>query len=356
MSSPNPSEEPTAVVDGAPDAAGGARHLDPRTLRTALAALAGIAVIGGGALGFAWLGTAPSGAAAVTVGTVPLPAVTSAPSGTATNSAFSVAGRDIFAPTVAPRDGVSSSGLTVEDAPDTVDAVVTGNPTAQTAGGTGSLTSSGSVASTGTGAATVKPSASTSGTPTGSPSSSATPLPTTSPVSTAPSASTAPGWEVAAYTYTGVPAEGKTGNFVVATTSGHGGYTTTLLDGQKLYPAAITFRGDVGGSAWISSDRGVPQGWLVPSGQDVPAAALGKTTGTVRVVGLLNDSVYFVQVDRRPSLKVKVGDAIEGTPFTLEKPLLAGVTLPTEAVVFKDGSGVSYYGAGGAGETDGVSF
>ena len=83
----------------------------------------------------------------------------------------------------------------------------------------------------------------------------------------------------------------------------------------------------------------------------------------VRVVGIRNESLYFIQVNRGESIPVKVGEAVEGTPFTFNGIKAPGMpegdpdVRPIEGpVYFTDTNGVVHYGSIGAGETDGVSF
>ncbi|PPK96004.1 hypothetical protein CLV92_105104 [Kineococcus xinjiangensis] len=324
---------------------------DGRALRAILAGAAAITVLGGGALGFFWLSTPPT-VETVTGGTagtriVP-PVAQSTGTPTAEGLGWSVSKRDVFKPLATPAAVTSSTSPTSSGAgplapvPGILLPTLAPQPTSPAPVDPDP-------------AKTAKPAPTGTQAPAPKPSTPGAPIPV-------PSKSTAPAWEVSSYTYLGPRDEedgegGDRSNFTVAPHEVDDGYAKNLgyyvyiAPGDRLYPAAVTFQEEKDGSAWITSDRGVAQGWIVPAKKKVPATAMGKTSGTVRLVGKRNEKAYYVQVDRGPSKLYELTQKIEGTPLTLES---VGTALDT--VRFTDADGVTYYGPVGAGETDGVTF
>jgi hypothetical protein len=94
-------------------------------------------------------------------------------------------------------------------------------------------------------------------------------------------------------------------------------------------------------------------GWVVPAASPLPAAALGKVTGTVRLLGQRTDQ-YLVQVNRAPSVWVAKGAAVPGTPLTLVGVGLKEVER-TDVAVFSDGTS-RYFTIIGGGEAAGVTY
>ncbi|WP_432540384.1 hypothetical protein [Kineococcus sp. SYSU DK002] len=321
-----------------------------RPVRSLLFAAAGVAVIAGGAAGFLWLGSAPSadasalGASGSTSRSSSSPQVTSDP---AVLDALS--GREVFA-------AASGAAEAVVDTTATSEAATTA-ATSASAVSTGAV-SSGGGRSGSTGTATSSAAVPTTKAPSGSGGAKAPVATSTTPpapVTPTPSRSTAPAWDMSVYTYTGTDAEHPSdGNFTMAPSAVGQSYGVQIDEGDVLYPADITFQREVTGGAWITSNRGVPQGWVVPAGSAVPDAAMGRTTGTVRVVGVVNSKQVYVQVNRGPSILLKIGEAVEGTPLTFVGFQAAG--LPEGPAYFTDAKNVTYYGAVGSAETDGVTF
>ncbi|GAA4967441.1 hypothetical protein [Kineococcus glutinatus] len=343
-----PEPEPTASPEPEPT------PRDPRVRRSLLGGAAAIAVLGGGALCFVWLSTAPAGeAAAATAGvrTTPSTVPTSSPS--AGVVVFDAGGRDIFAQTLtstaaagtatstATSSSTSTSTTSDEEAWQAfLDGLADGLAAAE-------ASSSATSASTATSTATSTPTSTATSAP-------VTTTATTPPVVPTPSVSTAPSWEQAHYTYLGTDAEDATAaNFSVKGTP-NGDYELRVAAGTTLYPAAITFRGDVDGTALITSDHGIAQGWLVPANTEVPAAAMGTSTGIVRVIGLSLDGSAWIQVNREEDVLVAEGAQVPGTPLTYEG-FTDHLGLARTEVSFTAG-GVTYSGAFGPGEDAGVVY
>ncbi|GAB7189790.1 hypothetical protein NUM3379_04960 [Kineococcus sp. NUM-3379] len=353
-------EFPAGDAEPGPDlsafhgAARGARRASSRSL---LAGVTVLAVVGGGALGFVWLSTPPAATAeAFNPGTrVVPPVVVPTTSPDLAGAGFVVSKRDLFASTVDP----SPAAVAPAPATSTNPAVVVPVPSLPTAAPSKAAPVAPPVAPP---VALPVPAAPkpAPATPKPAPPKPAAPAPAPTPT---PSRSTAPPFEISTYVYTGLKPESKyPTNFAVAPMPlpegnnwGHSGWSVLIQDGTVLYPADITFQKDVGGQAWITSNRGVPQEWFVPQGKAVPAAAMGDTKGTVRVVGMRSEKDWLIQVNRERSVIVSIGEQVPGTPLVLKSAGdVTGKPRPTTS--FTDADGVVYQGAVGAGETDGVSY
>ncbi|WP_337062736.1 hypothetical protein [Kineococcus sp. G2] len=347
-SSPQPDE---SVTEEFPEGPG--RRLDARVVRSLVAGALGVAVIGGGAAGFLWLSSAPSGAEAVSPyagGVATPPVATSSPSGDPV--AFAAGGRDIFAGTAVPTTatdplvgvtGVASSstfsGVTVPSAS-------SGSTTPAPARGTSS------------GATTTSP-VTSAPTATGS-----APGPA---VSTTPSdtRSTAPGWTVPQVSF--VTGTDSAGLFLIA------GEHVRVAAGDLVYPLGIRYGGLVGGAetttpvdgelppvtAVFTTENDARTGWVItsdPKGEVLlPDAVVGHPQGRVRAYGVLGKQTW-IRVDREPGKLHSEDAVVEGTGLTFlgDAPGVEG--LPVADVYFKDAAGNFYFGTFGGGESDGVSF
>ncbi|WP_432494493.1 hypothetical protein [Kineococcus gypseus] len=347
QSPPETGEKPLPAFD-APVAAGRSR-----AARSLVAAAAAVVVLGGASGSLLWLSSAPgideAGAVAVAPGARATPEVT--PTGEpGPGTAFAFNGRDLFANTVGPRDAAGAPAATTEapagapaapavTAPIAVPPVVTVVPVPSP---TSTTTTAWPTPGSG---------------PTVAPAPTAQPTAQPTPATPTPSRSTAPAWEISSYRYLGADPENPCGtNFQVHYSENHGGYCQNLADGAVLYPADITFRGDVGGNALITSNRGIRQGWLVPAEQQVPSAAMGASHHVVRSIGVLGGSTYFFQVDRGSSVKVSVDELIPGTTFTFLGLEYEGLEPPGMNFFVKDADGVVWYGSFGGTEDDGILF
>ena len=317
-------------------------------VRALLIGAAGIAVLAGGAAGFLWLGSTPSADASAlgATGGATRPSSTSSPTSTpAVLTALS--GREVFA---------GAAGVTAEPTSATTSAAVPSAPSAPPAASPAitptAIGSIGSIGSTASPVAVTVPRTPTAG---GTKAPAPSPAVTPTVATPTPSRSTAPAWDMSVYTFTGIdPDDPDAGNFTMAPSAVDRRYQVQIDEGDVLYPADITFQREVTEGAWITSNRGVPQGWVVPVDAAVPAAAMGRTTGTVRVVSVLNSKQVYVQVNRGPSFLVSKDEKVEGTPFTFVG--FQAASLPHGPVYFTDAEGVTSYGAIGSAETDGVTF
>ncbi|WP_432547099.1 hypothetical protein [Kineococcus sp. SYSU DK004] len=358
---------------------------DGKSVRVLLAAVAGAAVLAGGTAGFLWLSTSPAAdASALDVsGARGVPSISETPT---TREAFPLAGRDVFG-ALRPETPVAGGNGSVSGGSGSL----TG--TAPVVGGSSPVTVPG-VTVGGTPAPSVVPTAPVTGAPGVTPS---VPTIAPDPVPT-PSRSTAPAWVKPLISFVEVDAETEgTGNFIV------GGQrvpvspgalvpaTSTLYAPQKnlerrpmtekeaaacrelirgatpavreeikvetddcktieayVYRAMLTPR-----KASQGLDR---SGWVVNAGKDLPAAAVGKTTGIVRCLARRGDE-FLIRVDRQQAVWLEKGEEVPGTgdvTLTFVDVGLASIQRP-DVAVFNDGD-VDHFTVLGAGEDAGVAF
>lgn len=343
------------------DAEARTRVIDGAVLRKLLVGVAGAAVIGGGALGFLWLSSVPGAdaEASALTGVPSVPSADATPPRPAGPIGFSVGGRDIFAATVAPSvnsdlpvEGVSGSSAVIPTS-STPSVVVTAVPTAVIPR---AASSAGNVAGGGT-ISTSAPSVSAVTSPV-----AAVPVP-------GPSRSTAPAWEAPAVGF--VTGNADYGVFDLD------GKRVTVLTGQLIYPLSVRYQGvvvvetptptptptptstakDSSVLGKFTSENNPATGWLVPSNLEkptqLPAAALGKVSGQVRLNGVLRDQ-YWVRVDRQDDVLMTAGTAVGTTGLTLTGA--SDKRVPYAGAIFTDGVGNVYFGSMGERESDGVLY
>ena len=349
---------------------------DPRAVKTLLAGVAGVAVIGGGALGFVWLGSAPgadASALGVTGGTVSVPQVTTSPSTTG-DSAFAANGRDIFAATVAPSTAAS--------------AVETSGAN-NAAGVSTSSSTLNSVITFGSGSKSSSSSSSTKAPTNASGSSSSSPVTTSAP---APAATATPTagvpWTAPNVRFAGASTD--TADFWVRdepTKVSRGttiGLTTTVFDSYATVATTVvvedingvkTEKPSTDGYAVLRAGQGLLQGWMLknPPGTDIvpvdlPGAAVGNTQGTIKVYevgnyGPINGDGARISVNGAAPVYVKAKAQIPGTDFTYAPDAAAKAFATTtisktrnDFAVLSDGSGRIYFGLIGAGEDAGIRY
>lgn len=350
-----------------------------------LAGAAALAVLAGGGGGLFWLASSPAAdASAVAVPTSPVQDDPSSSSTTDPTTGAVLTSREIV---VAPEVEGGGSGATP-------DATTSGaQPAAATPTGSVSTSapSSGSKATT----------APSTGKPT-----TATPKPSGGGVSTpSPSRSTAAPWQVGTVHFDGidVPSPDGAGSFILDS-KGVTPFNTFLASGQ-LIPSTSTVYSPVGSvttramtddekkackdsvrsapsqdaadtigrqtegcttvvdSVWapvlVRSSQAVAggqasAGWVLKEDADVPAAALGKVSGTVRFLAARQKSALF-QVDNHQPVWVLENDKVPGTPLTytglqLDAPKRSGIA------VFTASDGNTYFTAMGGGEASGITF
>lgn len=352
---------------------------DRRAVRALVAGAAGIAVLAGAAVGFVWLSSAPQAdASALSVpGAIATPDVTSTPS-TGT-SAFGFTGRDIFDNTIAPKVGVGAS--------DSVDGVAVG-------GSTSAATSAATSGAAGTGGGGSKGSSGSGSVTTTAPSTTvpSTPAPT-SPSTPTPSRSTAAPWQKADVKFVELSKDGSLGRFLV------GGDTTAYLASNSVIPGTSTVFTSKASSttrdmtaeektacnaflqdptkslaekaakntdtadcttitetvvkAVFTTDASLRSGWVVNPDSQLPDAAVGRTSGTVRVLGQ-RGTQFLVQVDRNPAVWLSAGSAVEGTPLTFVG-LGSDELQRGDIAVFSEADS-RYFTVLGGGEKSGISF
>lgn len=317
--------------------------LDPRTLRSLVAGATAVAVLGGGAVGFLWLSSTPSGESAdALAGARSTPAVIQPdvvrPSGVAFVGGDPFANNGVTTPAADP--GASAGGTSA------------GSSARGTTGG-----------SAGTTPAVTVPVGTSSRTTAPVTTSPVTPPPAAGAPSTSASKSSAPAWVVPKVTFTG--GDASRGTFEVD------GETVQVPAGQLVHPLSVRYEGVVagttassasssstsaasGGTAVLSTEDDVNVGWLVPSGTALPNAVVGATSGRVYVYGILDDE-FFVRVDRNPGVLLAKGTAVAGSPLTFLGPSVDGYSRPGSNAWFSDGT-VTYFGQFGAGEGDGVAY
>ncbi|WP_380175609.1 hypothetical protein ACFEMC_09045 [Kineococcus sp. DHX-1] len=156
------------------------------------------------------------------------------------------------------------------------------------------------------------------------------------------------------------------------------GERVSVAKGALIYPLSVRYGGLAGATAATSTVSASPtsapsdvastvgvflsesdpgRGWLVQSNAtdpvQLPDAALGKTTGTVFVGGVLRDK-FWVRKDRQDDVLLSQGDSVAGTPLRF-----TGVQddrVPTATAFFTDAAGVVYFGNMGEGGSDGVLY
>lgn len=351
--------------------------------RALLAGVAALAVLAGGGGGLFWLAGSPAADASAVAqptgsGAFGVPEPTGAET---TSPGIALSGREIVA---APETDSGTGSSPVTSTPSA--AAVTSSAAVPTG------TSSSSVATTGskpaTTRATVKPST----------------APTTPRATPTPSRSTAAPWQPGSVRFEGVdvPSLDGSGAFVLDT-KGPVPAAVRLYSGD-LVPSTSTVYKPVGevkerdmtddeatacndsvkaaatqedaaaiirktvnckrvvDSVWAplllrSSDASgggqAPSGWVLGVDADLPAAALGKVTGTVRFLGERSKAI-LVQIDNKVPVWVAEGQTVPGTPLTytgqqLDAPKRTGVA------VFTSG-GNTYFTAPGGGEKSGITF
>ncbi|MEZ0163693.1 hypothetical protein AB2L27_02805 [Kineococcus sp. LSe6-4] len=380
------------------DEPAGRTSLDGRALRAVLAGVAGVAVIGGGALGFAWLSSTPGGSTASAAG---LPGVVSTPSadGSATTPssvAFNVSGRDVFTPLVTPRTGEGASGEGTSGEGGTT----TGSTTGSTSSGATSAAASAAPTS-----AVAKPSAVGA-----KPTAAGTKPPTAVPAPPAPtptvSRSTAPAWQQGVVTFKEIPLGSTTGaGTFVLDSSGANPVTIPLTAGSTIPSTSTVYRpwGTTAERGMTDAEKATCEqqvkkaatsedaakisrstkdctvtddyvwqavfvplsqsklavtnqedyGWVSTAGTQLADAVVGKVTGTVRWIGARGEK-YLVQVNDEPGVWVKKGEVVAGTTLTFEGIGLAPIER-TDVAVFSSG-GTKYFTVLGGGENAGITF
>lgn len=326
--------------------------LDPRTVRSVVAAAASVAVLGAGAVGFLWLSSAPSGESAQAL--------------SGARSTPSVSAPDVVRPggvAFVGGDPFANNGVLTATADDA--GVPAGTGTGAGTSGTGS-----SAGTTGGGAGPVAPT--TAGQVPRVPSTSAAAPVTTAPVTTPPvvvppststsPVSSAPGWVTPQVTFVGGTA--ATATFDVA------GERVEVAAGQLVHPLSVRFEGVLGApaasagtgasagttasTAVLSAEGDADVGWLVPAGTRLPDAVVGRTSGTVHLYGVLDDKSWL-RVDRAPAVLLAAGSPVPGTPLTFLGRSLEQYPRAGAGAWFSDGT-VTYFGSFGAGEGDGVAY
>jgi hypothetical protein len=326
---------------------------------------AGLVLACGVGVGFVYVNSDPAGDVA---SAAPVPGATSSSEATSSasgsSSAFAGSGRDAFDNTVAPKVATTSVAASAATAGTSSS---TGNQVApSTSGGTGTAKATSST----------KPSNGTS---------SATKT-SSSPATPTASRSTAPAWEQPQITYVGdYDALTKSYSFEV------GGYTKWYPLGQILPGTSTVFQGSystpkkrpmtdeekqecvsgVSEAVWAATDgcttiteaiasalftstQGTDSGWVVTANNTLPAAALGKSAGTVRFVGYVEGKSFVLEVNREQS-RVAVGEQVPGTSLTL-RGLGVDEISRTDVVAFTGADGNVYFTTIGAGEDAGVLF
>ncbi|WP_369069513.1 hypothetical protein [Kineococcus terrestris] len=377
---------PTPPEPPAPQEAAGDEAREPgdgRAVRAVLASAAAVAVLGGGTLGFLWLSSTPGGdiAGAVPGGVRVQPSV-SAPADGGDAVAFAASGRDIFGRTVGPTPVTVGSG-------DQTGA--SGGSTGSTGGSVVGGLPSGSVGGAVGGGTTVPTAVPTAGPTTAPGTATPDPPPVTTPLTPSDTRSTAPAWQKAEVKFVEFTKTGL-GKFVIGGNQiaylGSGAVvpgTSTLFqpvgkvtdrpmtedeikacqqsvkDAATVEEAALierrtekcTTTQDYVLKAVFVTDRTARAGWIVENGSKLPDAALGRTTGTVRVLGQSVEE-FLVQVDRHRSQWVAEGGAVEGSPLTFLK--LGAESIDRSDVAVLQGDGVQYFTVMGGGESAGVAF